>query len=126
MATSSNNNRSTQSLLGSTLLFLLGIVCSVLLSTSFGAPHEYVSQNTFVQAQSMSCVRHAFTCCRIVNYPVMGMLANQWDAQTCTMIDFMLKGKLANYSSQCKQAFIDSYCLSTIAQCCPNQPVSIY
>ncbi|KAL9657923.1 hypothetical protein ABK040_015978 [Willaertia magna] len=39
------------------------------------------------------------------------------------MIDFMLNGKLSNYSRECKQAYVDSYCLSTIPQCCPGKPV---
>jgi len=70
-----------------------------------------------------ACVSRAFRCCRIVNYPVMGMLADQWDKQTCQIIDIMLRGKLANYSRACQQAYIDSFCLSTIAQCCPDKPV---
>lgn len=75
---------------------------------------------------AQKCVSYSFKCCRNVHYSVMDILAETWDRQTCQMIDYELKTKLANYSKACQQAYADSFCLSTIAQCCSaQQPVSI-
>ncbi|KAF0984129.1 hypothetical protein FDP41_008044 [Naegleria fowleri] len=73
---------------------------------------------------AQKCVSYSFKCCRNVHYSVMDILAETWDRQTCQMIDYELKTKLANYSKACQQAYADSFCLSTIAQCCSaQQPV---
>ncbi|KAG2393259.1 hypothetical protein C9374_006790 [Naegleria lovaniensis] len=108
------------------MIFLIMMTVLILSLVSFhpNAPSSLFLSSSMVQAQK--CVSHSFKCCRNVQYPVMDILADTWDQQTCQLIDYELKTKLANYSKACQQAYVDSFCLSTIAQCCSTQQPVYY
>ena len=101
---------------------LLSILCGVTISLSLIM--LLTPNGGGLQAQNLGCTSYNFKCCRNIHYPVMAIVANTFDQSTCKTIDIMLRGQLANATVACKQAYVETYCLSAIPQCCPNQPVS--
>jgi len=68
-------------------------------------------------AQTASCENYNFTCCSMIQYPVFGITASNFDSESCTVIKEIVNNP-AFSKPGCVEAYATTFCLTNVPLCC--------